>query len=836
MAGTPTPTRLLGRYKGVNGGAPISVTIVNNPSDDGDPSSGNPTTGLSILLAIAAAVPGQTFKHDASPIITSVTDSKGNTYTLEQFTTFSGTGEEIGIWLYACHDAVPLRASDGDTITFSRPRSDYAYPISTYAIELAGVLFSDPRDTNSITTYSGHAADPANTPYQMATAYNPPLLNFCVAALVGGTGYVGYNSGVTPGDDALGHDYIGVGGNGGGSSPWGPGFNSDLAPYTQGYGNITVGIVAEFASNDAVIDPGVTSGFKPLNVNAHGWAMIMVGYRGEQPAATIAGESVLSADGVVINEGIATISGRGVLTATAKAEANISGRGVLTASALGAATATISGRGALFADVEPQSRIVGSGLVRALSTMLLPGQATLVGYAVFAPSVVDVIGAFYGLFDDLGLLIGRFNLFGAFAALHVDQEVTYIIDRFAARPDVEGLFAAFNRIGDDVVGWRSALAGYADQRLTDTDYVLRHLGLSTGDINTLLARLNQWLVARGHSINRTTVTVSSVTADAANQGAGTIFTTTILDGFSSPTDGAPSRDYYAGLASELAVPQQHVLVCVAEGDTGTEGNESFLWDAEPSTESLTWRREGLGSGPRVQVADAGTILQNGNFETWGEDDATNNVPSSWDIIAGTAGTSFIQEQGTGNVFRGTSSLKLVLGSASLKLSQIIANIVDPARRYHVSVRLKASSQVDTASLKFILEGPGSGGESITLDTLDMPTDWTLYSLFFNTPVYIPSVDRGDAADYTFAIRVDTTAPPGTPINVYIDSLCLTPVTYFGGIGLVIVPGADRFRIDDRFDFTVASDQAGKFQEFFRKRWKTQLPSSVSPTISDDLCN
>jgi hypothetical protein len=73
-------------------------------------------------------------------------------------------------------------------------------------------------------------------------------------------------------------------------------------------------------------------------------------------------------------------------------------------------------------------------------------------------------------------------------------------------------------------------------------------------------------------------------------------------------------------------------------------------------------------------------------------------------------------------------------------------------------------------------------------------------------------------------------------TVLIDHMQFGPVDYHGGVHASVVDGVGETTKNDRYTFTVANDDAGVFQTFFRKGMKIQLPSHASPSISDSLAS
>ena len=70
--------------------------------------------------------------------------------------------------------------------------------------------------------------------------------------------------------------------------------------------------------------------------------------------------------------------------------------------------------------------------------------------------------------------------------------------------------------------------------------------------------------------------------------------------------------------------------------------------------------------------------------------------------------------------------------------------------------------------------------------------------------------------------------------IHIDYIGLAKAVYHGGIGIGVVAGADRFMTGDRLSTNVTYSTTGVFQDFFRKKYGMQFPSSSSPENADTL--
>lgn len=137
-------------------------------------------------------------------------------------------------------------------------------------------------------------------------------------------------------------------------------------------------------------------------------------------------------------------------------------------------------------------------------------------------------------------------------------------------PD-EGIAAFYEQAMQDVTNWRQTLAAFADRRITDRVTVVNELGLTSDDPRTVLEALRKQMLAEGKTVKACGVAVGTVTPKTtpANNGNGTAFVTTILDGYNAPGSNFLVNPAYDGLPSELAVPAETMLLeCVTDSAQG----------------------------------------------------------------------------------------------------------------------------------------------------------------------------------------------------------------------------------------------------------------------------
>lgn len=452
------------------------------------------------------------------------------------------------------------------------------------------------------------------------------------------------------------------------------------------------------------------------------------------------------------------------------------------------------------------------------------------------------------LFTRLGALIsqtkGSLSL-ASLAATTLPADLLAIVQAFGTgattfgtgQAPIEGIDGPNGSIAGmqgNVVNWRQTLDNYVQKTLTDPDTVVSQLAALTGtDVGSVLAAIVQDMNDNTQSVKPCTCSVGGVTALAGNTGTGTALVDLTLDGFNAPLGnrGQPHLKYN-GLLSQLCVPSETMeVICTSDsfGGGAVEGNEPFnLFGGAASTQLWDYHAEGSGGPASLNVAHGATIAQNLNFENW----SVANIPDGFTLGAGTlAGTHTFQEQTAANVFRGASSLKLVgdgvLGTIELDQALPVTQL-QSRRRYCFTARIKTSGPPVAGTINILLTGTGytaAGSEQITITGTSWPAAFTLYNFYVNLPVTLPS-------NLTLALKV--TGTPSAGATVWIDSASFSPVNYFGGLNVVLLSGSTAWVKNDRLNWTVANDQGGVFQNYFRRGYGVQFPSNVLPSISDGL--
>jgi hypothetical protein len=318
------------------------------------------------------------------------------------------------------------------------------------------------------------------------------------------------------------------------------------------------------------------------------------------------------------------------------------------------------------------------------------------------------------VFEDIGRIIKLIDQFHD-VATGSNSPVPDLPDREAdimaqlastGRYDVaDGMQSILSSFKNQMSSFGQTLSAKVTERLLNLDSVILQLNstVSPSDINHLLMELANDMIANSETINASSVGMSGWAAAASNVGDGIVVRTDVLDGVTSPTNGAIPQIQYAGIKSELSVPTEIMsLTCIEDQDTNNrpEGQELFLLEGKPGTTQgpWDWKQEGSGTSLQLPTLNTFDIVGNRDFEIW----TATNTPFGWSVISGTPGTNILQETTAADVFRGLTSLNLIGNSQNIDLRQSIPlNTLTPRRMYCLAMCVKGSATIDgTLSVKF----------------------------------------------------------------------------------------------------------------------------------------
>jgi len=442
------------------------------------------------------------------------------------------------------------------------------------------------------------------------------------------------------------------------------------------------------------------------------------------------------------------------------------------------------------------------------------------------------------IFGKVGKIVKYSNSFNVLASTTLPAALQAICTQYGvaattfgtAGLPIEGINGAFQGFQQTPAGWQSSLLNFITNTLTDQDTVLSQIpGLSSTDIDTVLAALIQAALDGAESFTANVVTVGSVTAASSNIGNGRCLVDATLDGYNAPTQNSQANQNYNGLLSQLVVPSETVLFTCKQdsGQSGVpEGSEVWDWQGGPSWPLFDYHPQGSGTGPGLTTANGSTLGSNMGFESF-----SANLPTSWTAVAGVAGTDFAQD--TSLFYRGSSSLKLIgTGLVQPELSQALSPVLfNSRRRYLVTLAARATGAIG-GTPKFRARFTGTGYTAGSTEKIDIFANtiatgsWSLLNFYINIPNVVPTDWAIDFGIYNAALTAAT--------QVNVDAMTITPVPYWGGVNAQIMGGSTPFVIGDRFSLTISNNNAGVFQTFLGNAYGVQMPTSGSPTISDSL--
>lgn len=384
----------------------------------------------------------------------------------------------------------------------------------------------------------------------------------------------------------------------------------------------------------------------------------------------------------------------------------------------------------------------------------------------------------------------------------------------------------FDGFKSAVVGWISTLTNKVRSVLNNKELVLDNFNTTSGWEGVLIELIDD-MKATSQTIQKSVVTIGSITATKTNATAGVVLLDGTLDGFNPPTANSAAYEAYNGVASEMAATSDAMnITCVSDSVISgiTENNESFQWGGTVGSEVYSSDPSGSGEGPSINPLklNTGSYLTNADFETW----TSTSVVGTWTKNSSDAATR------SSSPYKGTYAMSFVGdGSKTWDYSQaLISGSVSRYRRYCLACYVKGASGISAGALEVKIIGTGfsaASTEKFTMDAsaLAAATSYTLKHFYINIPTVIPS-------DLAVSITLSGGLTSGK--TVLIDEMQFGPVVYHGGVNAVVIMGAGVFRKNDNFSFTVSNNDAGKFQTFFRKGMGLQLPSSSSPSIADSL--
>lgn len=431
------------------------------------------------------------------------------------------------------------------------------------------------------------------------------------------------------------------------------------------------------------------------------------------------------------------------------------------------------------------------------------------------------------LFEDVGEFLERITKFRTYTDTDLPAELGEIQTelsgngRYDVLSNVPQLFDGFK---DTILSWIDSMVNKITERLTHRDTILTQLQLtqSNSDIQAVLRELIFDMLDNSQTVNTSTATNGAFSYASGNVGNGKVVLCTVLDGVTNPGSGFQAHPRYRGLTSQLGCTETVYLECVGDSEVDglTEGQELFQIIGDPAYSSpYDWRGEGSGPGPTFSAAAVTSLMSNGDLETWSNGGTA--VPDNWVVDTGTFNTNILRESTT--KYRGTYGLKFIgNGTNDRILEQDVSTTLKPGKSYIIGFQFYGHASHSTGTFRLRLMGTGIGATDFNLTPSSLTTaSWAFYSTIWTLPWTLPS----DLVLQIACLAADQT--------YYVDDVFIIEPVWHDGLGYAVFPGSTPWLRNDRISHTKAAG-SGVFQNFFRKVYRVQLPSSGTPSIADSL--
>lgn len=388
----------------------------------------------------------------------------------------------------------------------------------------------------------------------------------------------------------------------------------------------------------------------------------------------------------------------------------------------------------------------------------------------------------------------------------------------------DGLTESYDSYKTSVSDWISDLIGHVETVLTDEALVGVNFSFgSSPTLDAVFEALLKDMTENDKNVTASVSTVGSVVYDTANTDVGVVKVGTKLDGITPPLDGAQAIREYAGLTTQLTPTAETVtLTCVSDSETGgSRGSETFqITGTGAQSDPYSPTEENIGSPGSVSVADssAESYVSNSSFDDWEDDE-----PTGWTVEAGTPVTDF-KEEDTEILYSPGSSLRTLTTNA-VTISQVLSSSTfERGKSFFISIWAKKIDSDNSVITLAIKHSPGGTPTDIFTEnhTLDQ-TDWTNYCSQFVMPWEV----EGD-------LELHVTFNSAGAGDCVFDQLVITPCEYLAGVSIAVFGGPEKWLVGDTITIPLSNNNAGLFQNFFRRAFRIQLPTDATPTISDGL--
>lgn len=428
------------------------------------------------------------------------------------------------------------------------------------------------------------------------------------------------------------------------------------------------------------------------------------------------------------------------------------------------------------------------------------------------------------LFTLIGKHVDKINDYYAYIATYTSDE-TAIESTFSSQSTVwlaDGLKEMYDGFKSSISSDVSQLIDRISTILTDETLVGANFVFGQGtSLDLVLPALIEDMVANAQTVKNNAQTVGAPTYDVVHTNAFYVYRGSLLDGVTAPTANGVISPQYSGLTSQLApTSETFKFTCTSdsEADGLAQGSEVFtITGTGAVSEGYDVTGENIGIiGTIVPVDNDNTgFLLNNSFDNW-----TAGEPDDW-----TTGAAGNYEE-TGAMYGTGSALRTIQDDTPFSITQTMSKDLFKRNKTYL-LTAWVGKDTDVAGDEQIDFGITINGVQSTVSITPTSTTFEAVSLAFLIPAEL--TDDVEIEIATLADILDSTNDA-----VIIDNVCISEMKYYNGVAFAITCGSGKVLKGDSATIAVSNNDAGKFQTFFRKAYKAQLPSSGTPSISDSL--
>lgn len=389
----------------------------------------------------------------------------------------------------------------------------------------------------------------------------------------------------------------------------------------------------------------------------------------------------------------------------------------------------------------------------------------------------------------------------------------------------DGLTGIYDSFKQTVSSWTNNLINQITDVFTDEILIGANFPFgSATSLDEVWPALIHDMVLNSKTVDSSTSIVGFINYDTANSDVGRLIVGTKLDGVTPPIDGSLAIREYVGLTTQLTPDYEELtFTCTNDSENnGIRGSETFAITGTLSgSDPFAPGGENIGQLATIQAADnaGGQYISNGSFDNW-----TNGIPDGWELTSGTLiadiAKGSVVVYGNGSSYQTNSNNNIATIRTALNANSFVRN-----KAYWLTGwAAKNINLASNTTLELTIYDNNGNWSGASINVTPTGTAWEFFSLQFIPPSEI-------VGNVWLQIASEDLVANDP---VILDNLVITPCEYHAGVAVAIFSGPNKFLLGDKISVPLSNDADGKFQAFFRKAYKIQLPSSNTPSIPENL--